>query len=202
MIKIQGHIPRKVYIACSGGVDSMAITDFLKNNHDVTLLYYNHGTNHGNKSLVFLREYADYNGLELIYDTINDPSIPKGESAENYWRQHRYNFLYNFDDAPVITCHHLDDCVETWIWSSLNGQGKIIPYRNRNIIRPFMLNTKSVFMDWCKRKNVSWIQDESNYDMNYTRNYIRSMMHVFYSVNPGINTVIKKKVQEQGVSDE
>jgi asparagine synthetase B (glutamine-hydrolysing) len=38
MIKIQGKLPRSVYVACSGGADSMAIVDFLSRNHDVEVI--------------------------------------------------------------------------------------------------------------------------------------------------------------------
>jgi len=40
MIVIQGKLEREVYIACSGGVDSMAVTDLLMKNHKVNLLFF------------------------------------------------------------------------------------------------------------------------------------------------------------------
>ena len=57
MIKLQGKLPRKIYVACSGGIDSMAALDFLKRNHDVFVLYFNHGTHHGMKAMKFLDKY-------------------------------------------------------------------------------------------------------------------------------------------------
>jgi tRNA(Ile)-lysidine synthase len=198
MINIQGNIPRTVYIACSGGVDSMAITDFLKRSHNVTLLYFHHGTIHGEESLKFLRDYSRDHGLRLIYKIIDNPTPPKGMSIEDYWRQCRYAFFSEYTDAPIITCHHLDDCVETWIWSSMHGMGKLIPYRNNNVIRPFRTTRKSEFVKWCERNNVSWVQDPSNNDTKYIRNHIRSMMPQLLVINPGIHTVVKKKIINEG----
>ena len=202
LIQIQGKLDRKVYVACSGGVDSMAAVDLLKNNHEVNLLFFNHGTKTSADALEFLSDYTKRNNTE--YDlkiSLQVGSITRDkatdQSWEEYWRIQRYEWFHSFDH-PVITCHHLDDCVETWIWSSLHGEGKIIPYANRNVIRPFRLNRKCVFTNWARNKNVPWIEDESNNDNKYMRNFIRhEIMPKALVVNPGLHKVIAKKVKEE-----
>ena len=48
MIKLACKIPKKVVLACSGGRDSMSALEFLvKGRRDVTVAYFNHGTDHG-----------------------------------------------------------------------------------------------------------------------------------------------------------
>jgi tRNA(Ile)-lysidine synthase len=190
MIQIQGKLPRHVTVACSAGVDSMAVVDFLSRNHIVTPIFFDHGTETSSEAREFLEERFG-SKLEVGHITRLKAS---SESWEEYWRIQRYEWFHSFDE-PVITCHHLDDCVETWIWSSLHGEGKIIPYANRNVIRPFRLNRKSVFTDWCRNKNVPWVEDSSNQDVKYMRNYIRHELLPKVSViNPGIHTVVRKKV--------
>ena len=202
LIQIQGKLERKVYVACSGGVDSMAAVDLLKNNHEVHLLFFNHGTKTSADALEFLTDYTKTKNTEHdIKISLQVGSITRDkaddQSWEEYWRIQRYEWFHSFDH-PVITCHHLDDCVETWIWSSLHGEGKIIPYANRNVIRPFRLNRKSVFTNWARNKNVHWIEDESNNDNKYMRNFIRhDIMPKALVVNPGLHKVIAKKVKEQ-----
>ena len=199
MIKLQGKLPREVYVACSGGVDSMAVVDFLKNNHDVTLVHFNHGTTHGEKAFKFVATYASENNLPFVYGSLGTgaaESKPKDDSWEEHWRNERYKFFHTIN-APIVTAHHLDDCVETWVWSSMHGEGKIIPYRNRNVIRPFRSTRKRDFQMWCDLKNVPHVEDDSNTDTCYTRNYIRhEMMPHVLRVNPGIHKVIAKKVKE------
>lgn len=199
MIQIQGKLNREVYVACSGGVDSMAVVDFLMKNHNVKLLFFDHGTENSKNALDFLRERYEPSinlaGMTLEVSTIQRLKN-KSESWEEYWREQRYNWFHSFDDV-VITCHHLDDCMETWLFTSLHGEGKIIPYRNQNVIRPFRLNRKQVFIDWCRNKNVPWIEDSSNEDTRYMRNFIRhEMMSKVQYVNPGFAKVIAKKVRE------
>jgi tRNA(Ile)-lysidine synthase len=194
MIKLQGKLPREVYVACSGGVDSMAVVDFLRNNHDITLCFFDHGTQHSTEAGVFVSNYSSKNNLPLMYGRISRDR-ERDESQEEYWRNERYKFFSTIN-ADIITCHHLDDCVETWVWSSMHGEGKIIPYRNGNVIRPFRMTRKRDFQLWADLKNVPHVEDDSNADTCYTRNYIRhEMMPHVLRVNPGIDKVIAKKVK-------
>lgn len=192
---MQGKLPRKVYVACSGGVDSMAVVDFLARNHDVTALFFDHGTETSANAKTFLTKYLGKKRVRLVVGSIKNVR-DKTLSKEEFWRIERYAFLNSFNDAPVITCHHLDDCVETWLWSCLNGEGKLIPFQNENIIRPFRLNRKQVFIDWCNNKHVKWIEDESNVDLRHIRNYIRhELIPKALVVNPGLHKVVMKKVK-------
>jgi tRNA(Ile)-lysidine synthase len=197
MITIQGKLEREVYVACSGGVDSMAVVDFLSRSHKVNLLFFDHSTETSKDAREFLQD-TYLNKSPRFCNSLSIGNIQrlktKSESWEEYWRTQRYEWFHSFD-APVITCHHLDDCVETWIWSSLHGEGKIIPYSNQNVIRPFRANTKTEFTNWARNKNVPWIEDSSNEDTKYMRNFIRhEMMPKVLVVNPGISKVIRKKV--------
>jgi len=199
MIQIQGKLDRHVNVACSGGVDSMAVVDFLMRNHNVSILFFDHGTDASRDACEFLMDrYAPsvrLAGMGFQIGNINRLKN-KTESWEEYWREQRYEWFHSFDE-PVITCHHLDDCMETWIFTSLHGEGKIIPYQNKNVIRPFRLNRKSEFVNWCRNKNVPWVEDSSNEDTKYMRNYIRQeIMPKALVVNPGLSKTISKKVKE------
>lgn len=200
MIKIQGQLPQRVYVACSGGVDSMAVLDFLSRKHRVEVLHFNHGTAHGWHAEDFVTTYCLERQIPCRVGNVGGQTIPPGLSKEHWWREQRYNFFEKFTDAPVITCHHLDDCVETWIWSSMHGTAKIIPYRRNYVIRPFRLTRKRDFELWCNLHTVPWIEDDSNEDIHYTRNYIRhEMMPHVLRVNPGIHKTIARKVNEDEV---
>jgi len=200
MIKIQNKLPREVYVACSGGVDSMAVVDFLRNNHDVTICYFHHGTAHGDKAAEFVARYATDNNIPFVYGSLGSGAAegkPKNDSWEEHWRNERYKFFHTIN-APIVTAHHLDDCVETWVWSSMHGTGKIIPYSNKNVIRPFRTTRKRDFQLWADLKNVPYVEDDSNADVCYTRNYIRhEMMPHVLKVNPGIHKTILKKVRDE-----
>jgi tRNA(Ile)-lysidine synthase len=95
-----------------------------------------------------------------------------------------------------MTCHHLDDCVETYLFSCLRGFQSVIPYSKSNVIRPFLLNEKSEFERWCKQKSVPFIEDKSNDCLDYSRNRIRhQIVPEALKVNPGLKTVVKKMIK-------
>ena len=196
MIKMQGRLPRKINVAVSGGVDSMVALDFLKRKHVVEVLHYNHGTAHGDEAQEFVIRYCRENRIKFITDTVKD-TIPLGRSRECWWREKRYAFFQKFNDHPLITAHTLDDCVETWIFSCLNGTGKIVPYRRNHVVRPFRKTRKRDLELWANLNNVPYLTDPSNSDIGFNRNYIRhELMPHALKVNPGLYKMISKRVAE------
>ena len=197
-IDFLGKIPNKVTLACSGGPDSMAVLDFLRSGRkEVTVAYFHHGTAHGDVAFDFLKGYCLENNIPFVHSKISSGMKPKSMSSEEWWRSERYMF---FDSIPgkKITCHHLNDVAEWWIFSSLNGNPRLIPYQNGDVIRPFLLTPKESFIDWCKRKNVPYVTDPGNTDLKFARSRIRNMiMPEALSVNPGLLKVLKKKLIKQ-----
>jgi len=195
MLNVLGKLPRDLTVAVSGGPDSMAILDFLSNNHNVTAAYFDHGTSFGTKCKSFVKEFCDSRDIDLVVG-VNYNSCPPGESLEEHWRNERYKFLHSFDE-PVITGHNLDDVIEWYLFSSIHGLAKIIPYRNQNVIRPFILTPKRSLEDWCNRKEVPFLVDPGNEDKKFMRSIIRhDILPNARLVNPGIEKTIKKLVEK------
>jgi len=195
MITTVVKIPKKVAVAVSGGPDSMAALDFLRRGrNDVTALHFNHGTSHANDAQQLVVDYCKKYDIKLVVDRIL-LSPPSGESLENYWRLCRYAFFNMCNVKTIITCHHLDDAVENWIFTSLHGNPMMIPLARDQFIRPFLATSKEILIDWCDRKDVPYINDPSNLDVSFMRNYIRhEIVPRATRVNPGIKKVIKKKI--------
>lgn len=195
MIKLLFPLPRQVTVAFSGGIDSVAVVDFLSNNHDVTCAFYHHGTENSDRAFEFVTKFCEQRKL-VLYTGYNYDEKPKDQSLEEFWRNKRYEFLAPFDN--VITAHHLDDCVETYLWSCMHGNPKVIQQKRNNVLRPFLTTPKREFQNWCRRRELEWCEDKSNDDTKYTRNYIRHvLMPHALKVNPGLPTVVKKLIEKQ-----
>ena len=197
MIRIIGKIPSRVTVACSGGVDSMAVVNFLiKGRRKVEVAYFNHDTYHSAEAEKFVRQYCAKNNIIL---TVGRVKGTKGRrSIEEFWRDERYNFLESLSSNFIITAHHLDDVVETWLMSSFHGNPKMIPYnRNNKIFRPFLMTEKKAFERHAENYCVEYIKDPSNNNTKYMRNHIRhEIMPLVLKVNPGIRKTIRKKLIE------
>ena len=185
-IQVLGRLDTINAVACSGGVDSMAILDFLRRaRRPITAVYFNHGTEHGKEAQVFVAEHCAKHNIPLLIGKV-ERDRAKGESLEQYWRNERYRFLESLD-MNITTAHHLNDLVETWLFTSFHGKTKFIPYRRGNVVRPFLLTPKAALEDWCKYKGIDFIQDPSNFDVHHARNRIRHrILPEVQHINPGI----------------
>ena len=198
-LEFMGKIPYTVGVAVSGGVDSMAILDFLiRGGRKVIAFHFNHGTDHGEVAERFFRQYCLDNFITYNVGYLErDLHKPKDKSPEEHWRDERYKYLES-QDFPIITAHTLDDQVENWIFTSLHGNPRLIPYRRNNIIRPFLLTKKEAMISWCDRKGVPYLTDPSNSSPRYMRSYIRTeIVPKALHVNPGLHKVVKKKVAQE-----
>jgi tRNA(Ile)-lysidine synthase len=195
MIKLLHPLPRSLTVAFSGGVDSVAIMDFLDNNHDLTAAFFHHGTEVSDNAYDFVYYFCKERNIPLSIGYLRDQKS-NNESWEEYWRNQRYKFLEQFD--YVVTGHHLNDCIETYIWSAMHGDPKVIPDTRKNVHRPFLLNPKQTFIDWCNNKNLSWREDWTNEDDNYIR---KNMIEHVYHINPGIEKVVKKLILDASQSE-
>lgn len=193
MIKLSCKIPKRVVLACSGGKDSMSALEFLLNGkREVTVAYFNHGTDHGAEAEMFLEKVCAEKGLEFARSGCIFPP-PSGVSKEAYWRNERHKFFQTFKD-PVVTAHHLDDAVEWWIFTSLRGNPSLMPIKrsDNKLLKPFLLTRKSELHKHLR--NFEHVQDPSNQDVNYAaRNYIRHELNpMCLNVNPGLFKTVKK----------
>ena len=192
MIKLLHKLPRHITVAFSGGVDSVAAVDFLRRNHIITCAFFHHRTENSTNAHRFVTEFCEQHNLPLIVGILNKEK-PKSKSIEEHWRDERYKFFSNL--GTVVTAHHLDDCIETYLFSAMHGEPKLIPSVRGNVVRPFLTTPKSEFFSWCLRKNLEFCYDKSNDDDKYMRNYVRKHIvpHAF-KVNPGIDKVVKKMI--------
>lgn len=198
MIKLLFSLPKQVDLAFSGGIDSLVVAHFLSRAHkDVRLWHFNHACPYSDQIEEECRKKAHDLALPFVVERLEGAKPPR-QSQEDFWRQERYKFLRS-SDRYMMTAHHLDDAVETWVWSSLHGEGKLIPHQNGNIIRPFLLTAKQDFREYGQRHGLTEVPDPFNSDMHVMRNYMRVhlMQHVEH-INPGISKVIRKKYLSYG----
>ena len=214
MIKMLGGVDREFIIALSGGIDSMVALDFLtRGRRNVLALHFDHGTGYGARARSFVEEVCLLNNIPLVVGSISRER-DSGESMEAYWREQRYSFFESWSDekhsrvvefdnafferSKIVTCHHLNDVVETYLFSSIRGNAKLIPYSRDKYIRPFLATRKEDILDYAERYGVRWLDDPSNLNQDFTRNFIRhTLVPNALRVNPGLYKTVRRKVLEE-----
>lgn len=196
MLRILNNLPTEnIYVGVSGGPDSMAILHFLNKTRNVTALMVDHGTGFHDTTYPLVSSYCESNKIHLEVFRPESTEIPKGESPEAFWRSIRYDQCFHTKDLPVITGHNLDDQVENWIMTSLKGNPRLIPYKNKNVVRPFLLTKKSILEDYCHTHAIPYVIDPSNLQGKYPRSVVRNnIIPEALKVNPGLYRTIASKV--------
>lgn len=195
--RLSCKIPEKCYLAFSGGADSLGALGFLINGRrDVELLHFNHGTAMADTFQRHCEKVASKLGLTLHVGAEPKHSAPPLQrSLEDWWRECRYNFFEQFSDRPIITAHHLDDCVETHVFNSLHGKKGNINVVRGNVIRPFLRFRGDHLKAFCPA-SVDYIVDPSNKDLRFSRNRIRHcVIPELLQVNPGLHSVVLRALE-------
>lgn len=186
-------VPPTLYVACSGGVDSVAAAGILSEWRNVTLIHYNHREHAGDSELDQVTALAKQLNLPLLTAQYQGPDIEVNKEAA--WRKSRYEWFHTFD-APVVVAHTLDDATEWYMMTCLRGQGQFMEYNNKNVIRPFLLTEKSKLEEYCVANDLSWFQDPSNLDSDFAlRNRVRSqLIPAALHCEPGLRNMVKKRL--------
>lgn len=199
-INYTASVPDTLFVACSGGADSVAAAVILSAWRKVTLLHYHHGEAAGDRERAIVTELAQSLDIPLLTADYSGPPILSNK--ESQWREARYSWFHTFSD-PVVVAHTLDDAVETYLMTCLRGQGQYMNYRKGNVIRPFLLTRKSVLLEHLAERGVKWWEDPSNADIHYARrNRIRHVLvPVVTDIEPGIANVVRRRIIERTLSD-
>lgn len=189
-------IPRKLYLAFSGGMDSVFALHFLqRSKRDVTCIYVNHKTEFGNKCQAEIGKIIPC-GTKLISLEIKRTPT-SGESKEAVWRDERYNALDKLVDYMVVTAHNLNDVIETKLMGFARGKDWNIAYKRGNYLRPFLNVSRDEIEEYVHRHNLKWLEDPSNKDLSHPRNRIRhQVIPEMLKVNPGLYKAFRKNYEQ------
>ena len=180
---------KKIFLACSGGVDSMTLLFvFIKAKWDIEVVHVNYN----------LRGQDSIDDQLLVQETCLNNKIPfhlkniqlqpildkKGGNLQEVARQIRYNF---FNEKKIISTdnyialgHHKDDQIETFFMHIARKSGIMgmacMKENNDRFIRPLLPFSKNEIIQFAKENNISWREDYSNKTNKYSRNILRNIL--------------------------
>ena len=213
-----------VAVACSGGVDSMALLYYMQKNSilygfTVKAVNVEHGIR-GQASIddtAFVKDFCKKHSIPLKTYTVNALEFAENEklSIEQAARKLRYDC---FDDAVasgftdlIATAHHIADNTETVLFNVFRGCSlkgvKGIDEVREYIFRPLLSTTKEEIVAYAKKNDVPFVTDQTNLDTDYTRNFLRhnvipKVKEVFPSVDDAILRLSVIAKQEDAFLDQ
>ncbi len=173
----------KLLVCVSGGVDSMVLINLLKRlNYDVSIAHCNFNLRNDESDLDedFVKSYAFNNSIPFFSKSFVT-QLPK-HSMQMAARNLRYKWFYNILKTEkldyIITAHHLDDSLETFILNLSRASGieglTGIKQLNDVIARPLLVFSKNEILNYAKANSIKWREDSTNKKNNYQRNQIRN----------------------------
>ncbi len=192
-----GAVHRRILIAVSGGVDSMALLSvlvrlqpLLKNELAVIHAHHGLGPNVPQKQKTFrnrarqlVSTAADAYGVKC-FTVVYRGRVALASEAQ--FRAFRWRAIFRTQKtwrAQIIaTAHNADDLLETRLLRLLRGTGlrglaamfvKSSTQERRVIIRPFLQVSRQEILSYAKEMQLSWLEDPSNENLEYRRNWLR-----------------------------
>jgi tRNA(Ile)-lysidine synthase len=184
----------EVALAVSGGIDSMALmhltSSWAKHKQvKLTILSVNHNLRvEAKEEINFVQKEAKSLGHDFYGLVWTGQENKTGLQAKA--REARYQLLtekcHALNINTLLTAHHKDDIVETYIMRSRKKSGILgLSYspvffnNNIHILRPLTEFTKDDIVNYISLNNINWVEDKSNLIDLYERNRVRKEVAKF-----------------------
>lgn len=186
------HEKARIVVGFSGGRDSVALLHALtllaaKRTNPIEAIWAVHIHHalspNANRWARFCRQMAE--SLNVPFKVIHVMVKTKGDGVEAAARKARYDALMraakSFDANMVMTAHHEDDRLETFLIQWMRGAGvdglatfpMVRKEQGIELVRPWFNVPRAALERFLMLKEIPWVDDESNDDVSLLRNAIR-----------------------------
>nr|WP_294775966.1 tRNA lysidine(34) synthetase TilS [uncultured Flavobacterium sp.] len=206
--KFQKHIDtnlpflkgKKLLLAVSGGIDSMVLVNLChKAKLDFAVAHCNfqlRGTE-SDEDENFVKSQTEKFQIPIFIQKFDTKAFAEQQklSIQVVARNLRYEWFYtllanhNFD--YILTAHHLDDSLETFLINFTRGSGieglMGIPEQNDKIVRPLLAFSRNDIEAFAQENQITWREDSSNASDKYLRNKLRhDVIPMLKELNPSL----------------
>ncbi|MDR6969366.1 tRNA(Ile)-lysidine synthase [Flavobacterium arsenatis] len=200
---------KKLLLAISGGIDSMVLLDlFRKSGFEIAIAHCNFQLR-GQESdgdQAFIENYSKKNNIPLFVTQFDTKAFAEDFklSIQVAARELRYKWFYELLESNqydyVLTAHHADDNIETFLINLSRGSGLEgftgIPVQNDKTVRPLLPYSRDEILEYAKENSIEWHEDSSNASDKYLRNKIRQeIVPVLKSLNPNLLSSFQNTVE-------
>lgn len=198
---------QKVFVACSGGVDSMVLLHLLKElGAKIHALHVNYHLRDQDSDLdeLFVKNYCQEQQIPFDCLSIDMKSYlqqNKGNLQEQA-RKIRYEWFEQFltPNTYLALGHHFDDQLETFYQhlarkSGILGMACMLEQHGQ-VIRPLLSYRKNEIKEFALSTQLKWREDKSNTSLKYTRNRLRNEFIPFLEQkNPSLDSSVRLLIQ-------
>jgi len=177
---------RTIFLACSGGIDSMVLLHLLyRLKVDLRVIHVNYQ----------LRGEDSERDAQFVQSTCKNLKIPceirtvdlkalliNGGNLQEEARKLRYSWfteiLFENSQNLIALGHHQDDQIETFLMNLSRKSGVLglscMKREHNGIVRPLLDFSRAEIAQYAINHNIEWREDQSNRSNAYTRNRLRN----------------------------
>lgn len=179
---------QKLLLAISGGIDSMVLLHlFQRSNIPFAVAHCNFKLRglESDQDTAFVAEYCQRHKIQLFIKNFDTQEVAADLklSIQLAARKLRYEWFLELksehDFDYIVTAHHLDDSLETFLINLSRGtglEGLLGIQDSESTIRPLLNFSRKQIERYAHEKNIDWKEDLTNASDKYLRNKIR--LHV------------------------
>ncbi len=176
-------------LAVSGGVDSVVLFDLLVNSAKafglrLQVFHLDHQIRpEAAADADFVRSLCASRNIPCCIESVDVPALAgkRRLSLETAGREARREWLLHVAEEEgcerIVVAHHQDDQAETFLQRLLRGTGISGLQAMRSLSgiwwRPLLGFSREQIVEYARRHQLEWVEDETNRDVRYLRNRIR-----------------------------
>lgn len=139
-------------------------------------------------------EFSKHYNFKYYTNNVKNDNNFEGNASENNCRKRRIDYFQEIcqfaNISHIVTAHHLDDCVESYLLNCFRGQPAFQPmklignFSNFQILHPFLLSQKKALEQFvnCYKDKIGYasrfvVNDDTNLQIKGSRrNWIRNII--------------------------
>jgi len=197
----------EIWIAVSMGIDSLSLFNFLSNNlhKQIVAFHINHKMIPEDDEIE--QNFRNWSKLQPLCKCFTADTIikfPQGkDSLETWGHRIRHYYYREISDKhrAIVTAHHLNDAVESYVDNFAKGNPEYTPIKEKSkignsyIFRPAITVTKKKLNSYLPPEWEKWVyEDPLNKSSKSKRNRIRTLIpSLEEATNTNLEKIVKKK---------
>lgn len=172
-----------IYVAVSGGCDSMVLLDLCRQlSIEIVVLHCHFGLREdAYKETQVVKDYCSKHKIKLHIKYFPGERLKGKGNLQEVCRIWRYDWFDRFvqksPESVILTAHHARDNIETLFLNLSRGAGlrglKGIPVARGPYRRPLLSFSHSALRQYASNNAVPFEEDASNFKSSYDRNFVR-----------------------------
>jgi tRNA(Ile)-lysidine synthase len=180
-------LKKNFLVALSGGLDSVVLTHLLHENDvkfELAHCNFNLRGIESDQDEQFVYELAKNLNIRvhIKHFLTKEFAAEKSISTQMAARELRYEWFFQLLEeqelSALLTGHHLDDQIETFLINLNRGTGLSglggIPEETDQMIRPLLPFSREQILEYAQHNDLKWREDSSNQSNDYLRNTLRN----------------------------